>query len=403
MRSRMRTGGRSIARRWTACRLGMRGDSIRRLIIGCAVVIAVALLLVCASDRGAGGATSPGKGSAADAPVPLPKAVDYSGYLTFIRKQTGGGCGTMASLAIFDILKEKEYPYAPDGSYRFAAYVYNDRQINQLEVMKQYGCCSESSLHTDADPESQAPPSPENYEEASIYRIGDYAPELIGRVTVDDLKKCLYLYGPIFACGDTPGSWEWAHCFAIVGYDDDKGEFTIVNSFGDRWGSGGMMKMPYSNVTNPPAFGTSPRVGSYRWVKDGPTSRIVPYTGRVRIHHTIARRYLTVKVGVEGQEPVVIWDRPDSVIHLDDSQNLVLDFPLPPYAGKFWPPGDRNLWYVEIRDGSPGPPAEEIGVVQGVTLAWRRAGKPPVLYRPTTAGISIPRGGTVKISELTRQ
>jgi len=381
----------------------MQGEPMKQWTTRLPILVVVALLLVCASDRGAGGAKSRGKDSAADAPVNLPKAVDYSQYLTFIRKQTGGGCGTMTTLAIFDILKEKEYPYAPDGSYRFAAYVYNDRHIGQFEVMQQYGCCSESSCHTDGDSESQSPPSPENYEEASIYRIGDYS-EVINPVTVDDLKKYLYVYGPIFAFGDVPGSsCANNHVFAIVGYDDDKSEFTIVNSWGDRWGSGGMMKMPYSNITNPPAIGTSPRIGAYRWVKDGPTSRIVPYTGRVKIHHTIARRYLTVKVGVEGREPVVIWDRPDSVIHLDDSQNLVLDFPLPPYAGKFWPPGDRNLWYVEIRDGSPGPPAEEIGVVQGVTLAWRRAGKPPVLYRPTTTGISIPRGGTVKVSELIRQ
>ncbi|MCX6375883.1 MAG: hypothetical protein NTU88_07625, partial [Armatimonadetes bacterium] len=115
---------------------------------------------------------TPGETSAL-ADVPLPSSLDYSKYVTFIRQQGSGGCGTMATLSMLDILKEKERPYSPDFSYRFAEYVYNlpGSGMDQMKVLRESGCCSESSLPSSYDPPGPAVPSTANYNEARMYRI----------------------------------------------------------------------------------------------------------------------------------------------------------------------------------------------------------------------------------------
>lgn len=336
--------------------------------------------------------------------VQIPPSCDYSKYVTFIRQQGQGGCGTMATLAILDILKEKERPYSPDFSYRFAEYVYNlpGSGMDQMKVLRESGCCSETSLPTNYDPPGPAVPSTANYNEAKMYRIASSSKPKKPS-SVDELKKLLFLYGPLFACGDTPGSATHGHCFAIIGYDDATQFFTIVNSFGDRWGTGGMMKMPYANIKNPPPTQTSPRLDAFSYAVNAPTRYSAhPYTARVRIQHNTLRRNLTVKLGVEGRTPMVVWDRPNRNGPInDDSQNLVLDFPMPTYANQCWPPSEKNQWYLEVTDSFPVATTSTAGIVQEITLVKRLVQGNgtclPIVIRPSARDFPIPLGGTVKI------
>ena len=358
------------------------------------VLLSATIFLVAGSVRpqveGPGGAPAPAETEA------LPRVVDYSKYVTFVRQQGGGGCGTMTSLAILDILAERDYPYSPDFSYRFAAYVYNNPlgKLNQLDVLQQHGCCAEGSLPTNDDPGTVLVPTEEHYREAARYKIAAYSP-MIMKPSVDDLRKLLWQYGPLFAAGDTPGSPTYGHVFTLVGYNDDTQKFTALNSYGDRWGSNGLMEMPYANLTNPPPDEnrTSPRVSWVRWVqaRPRPASPPHPYTCRINIRHNVGRNHLTVKVGAAGEEPKVVWDRPNRVTIVDDSKNLVLDVPLSP--GKSASAGPLR-WHAVISDDGP-PGRSPAATLNDLVFVRRSATGPPVIVRPSGLPVTIRSGGTV--------
>lgn len=276
----------------------------------------------------------------------------------------------MATLSMLDILKEKERPYSPDFSYRFAEYVYNlpGSGMDQMKVLRESGCCSEASLSSSYDPPGPAVPSTTNYNEARMYRIASSVKPKKPS-SVDELKKLLVKYGPLFGVGDTPDSAEHGHCFAIIGYDDGAQAFTIVNSFGDRWGTNGMMKMPYSNIKNPPTTQTSPRLDWFSYAVNAPTGVFShPYTARIRINTTTLRNHLTVKVGVEGQH---------------------------------WPPSAKNQWYLEVKNDFPVATTQTAGTIQEITLVKRvvqgNGQCIPMLYRSSGRDFPVPLGGTVKV------
>jgi C1A family cysteine protease len=91
-------------------------------------------------------------------------------------------------------------------------------------------------------------------------------------ITVDDIKKGLYLYGPVVASmyvyNDfysyrtgiykyTTGSYVGAHAVLVVGYDDVNQCFIVKNSWGTGWGEAGYFKIAYSEVTGTSRFGYS--------------------------------------------------------------------------------------------------------------------------------------------------
>lgn len=89
--------------------------------------------------------------------VKLPPVVDYSKFVAFVRYQDAGGCGGHTAVAILDILKEREYPYAPDAFFFFNSWVNNTKNINQLEGIKQYGSASELTYPSNYDIADMAP------------------------------------------------------------------------------------------------------------------------------------------------------------------------------------------------------------------------------------------------------
>jgi len=106
-----------------------------------------------------------------------------------------------------------------------------------------------------------------NYKESKRYPIGGYVtlfsredrqkPALITRI----VKKSLAEGKPVVIGMNTPDSfleakniWEptespdnfyGGHAMCVVGYDDDKNAFEVINSFGRKWGNGGFIWISY--------------------------------------------------------------------------------------------------------------------------------------------------------------
>ncbi len=330
----------------------------------------------------------------------FPPKVDYSQYITLTRCQDGaGGCFLYAALYVIDILKEKEHPYTPDLSYRYAQYYYNNRQVPQKKIHTDYGSCSEASLHSDYDQlvwvtdhfdDSKCPiPTTQNDAEAKRYRISDTSDPITP--TVSTLKSLLVSKGPIWAAGTIGGV---GHCIAIVGYDDAQNAFRFINSWGDTWNGDGYGLIPYNQVSQMLSYVT--------YFTNKPTERAgTPdaYTARIRVHHQNLRSELTVCVGVERLKPTIIWDRPNETGPPQDwNKNLDIDVPLPSYAASYWPPSPNNRWYVQITDGNKNG---QSAVVEEVTLARlikNSSGKYMTeVRRPHTRTFNVPDGGTLKI------
>ncbi len=343
------------------------------------------------------------------AKVTLPLKCDYSSMVTLVHCQGGGGCGGYTAAAVFDILKKWECPYAPNSSYRFQEYFYNESrklapelELNQLDVLQRLGCVPESRLPTNYDQKPAATPTKAHFAEAKAYRILRYS-DVISPVTVDSLKRMLVLFGPLCAFGDVPGSPPNAHVFAVIGYDDVTRKFTILNSYGDGWGQNGMQKMPYESIERRPQTQQFARVTSIRYVINAPTPPgLYPYVAHLRIRHNESRNHLTVKIGVEGEEPATVWDRPNKTVVPDRSRNLVIDVPLPDYAARFWPPGPARRWFVEVADDSAAQSGGGMaGQIVEATLVDRtkaatRTG-PPVLHKANVADLPLPKGGKVVV------
>jgi hypothetical protein len=111
-----------------------------------------------------------------------------------------------------------------------------------------------------------------NYRESRKYPIGGYVtlfsredrqkPALITRI----VKKSLSEGKPVVIGMNTPDSfikaknvWQpsenpeyfyGGHAMCVVGYDDDKGAFEIINSWGRKWGNGGFIWIPYKTFVD---------------------------------------------------------------------------------------------------------------------------------------------------------
>ncbi len=349
------------------------------------------------------------------ASVLLPAQIDFSSYVTLTRNQGAwGGCGAMSTLAIFDILNEKRHQYEPDSSYRFNEYFYNESsspnvpegyRLNQADVIQIIGSLPESEMATDYDPEisSLSVPTPGQVLLARRMMLEGYS-DLIWPLTTDQLKRMLVRFGPLNAHGsfqDVNGN-AYGHVFTIVGFNDATGMFKIMNSWGDNWGDGGYIFIPYSGISNPGSNWARLYIDlgiRYFQAKMYPLS--YRYVARLAIHHNDARHHLVVKVGVEGQSPHVIWNHPNGTRNPDNSKNLVIDVVLPYYAGVSWPPNDTNSWYVEVSDTSSGAIGEPVGTVNEITLVERLVNPAgnviPVLFRPSGKAFSVRRGMTNRI------
>lgn len=338
----------------------------------------------------------------------LPSSLDYSEYISLTRNQGVaydsynkrycgiGWCYDMANMHCTDIIKEMENKYTPDLSLWYLRYndakLYTEGMINgNQEKVLSDGICTETSLpsdyiHARVDPvfdtkysykkdangnivtylnlDPMPKPTDDDIQEARGYRITKNSE--INDPKTDEIKSLLYKYGPIWACGpyqsilgENPSEY---HVMTIVGYDDSKQTFKMLNSWGNKWNGSGFIELPYSNVDK--------EISSIQYFENIPSDRsgTKAYSGRVVIEHPL-RNQLFVEVGVEGKTPLIVWMGPNrgkEVGIYDNSMNLVYDFPLPDYAKDCWPPSNTNKWYVRVGDNKTD---SYMGYLKSFTLA----------------------------------
>lgn len=303
---------------------------------------------------------------AVEIPVFKPARMDFSPYVTFVGNQDGwGGCIGRSIVHVMNILNEMENPYTPDLSLWYL----HARQLQLFPngnpdtkfVLEQEGLCSEASLPTNYDNffrntdesdnwSAMQYPTMANYIEAKgLYRV--LYPNQPISPDVETIKSLMVKHGPLLAGGpftiiqgENPAEY---HCVTIIGYDDSLAQFSCLNSWGDwKHGGDGIFEVPYDKVAD--------NISSVKYIEDLPSPREITghaYTGRINLDGQYAlRRNLTVKVGVEGRDPITIWDSPNQVQCVDSSYDLCLDFALPEYADECWPPASSARWYIEIKN-----------------------------------------------------
>jgi LGFP repeat len=201
--------------------------------------------------------------------VHLPDFVDYSGDVDFIRNQGdlggggggGYGCITYAFLHILDILKDWEQPFCPAVSWHYVEWFnqnYNkvNHRLPTLPELAEHGVAFEGNCHTNYDTEFRFVTDPRMIAEKTFYYpfpTWDEPSDLsrseapLNRVrskpletpisskpkntgsgllspSVAEIKQLLRSCGPLFAGGV-------GHAKAIVGFNDAKKEFTILDSY----------------------------------------------------------------------------------------------------------------------------------------------------------------------------
>ncbi|MEW6183823.1 MAG: stalk domain-containing protein [Bacillota bacterium] len=356
----------------------------------------------------------------------VPPKLDYSQYITLTGSQDSwGGCIGRSIVHSIDIIKEMEHPYSPDFSFWYL----HARQDQLLQdgvpdsivsktLLENYGLCPESSLPTDYDlakpitdekgnPGWDFSPLPQptaaTNAEANLYRVKLFSES--ATPSVDGVKSLLCKYGPVIAGGlltliQGPNPAE-RHCVTIVGYDDSTAVFKCLNSWGDTWGpnGNGYFTVPYNKLTE-----------NFDWVRyfenlpSDRTGTANAYTARISVAMKLAwRNKLTVKIGVLGEQPAVIWDTPCDKVCKDTSNNLCIDVPLPAYAASHWPPSAVNQWYVEITNHGYTDPVDNQGTaeVKEITLARLSkkgdGGFATETYTSDANGILVPGQTTKKI------
>lgn len=301
-----------------------------------------------------------------------PVSVDHSSNLTYVRCQDwGGGCMMYTTIHCADIINEWHAPYTPDLSWQYALRTWDDlynaglradpgaeppdlNMVFNPGVSSEGLCRSESDYLTRVPPDHPAiaavkgdrmhwdpAPSAEARAEAPNYRFHISDPIT---PSVDALKTLLLTYGPVWAAGGW--WWDGGHAMTVVGYDDSRQEFKVLDSGGDWRYTRGAFSMPYSKVTE--------YISSLRTVQPLPSERYQgrwAYSSRIRILGAW-RGTWTVNIGAQGQVPQTVHrtygrmtDRPYTY-----GERLEIDVPLPAYASQFWPPNSQAKWYLQVED-----------------------------------------------------
>lgn len=298
-----------------------------------------------------------------------PSKLDYATDITFMRCQHPyGGCIGHSFCHAVDLIKEWEHPYTPDTSFP-CLWWHNGKVLEAVKpgdappdlstLAFTKGMCSEARYHTAYDRYTpvmtqdgkdilywKPEPDADAQAEAKMYRATYGTPIAVQPAdgsgvspTVADVKKLLLKYGPVVAWGN-------GHCNTIVGYDDTKEQFKILDNYGDWSFVNGYVYVAYKDLHKE-------KQGIQYFVNQPSNRANTPYaySARIRVSH-VWRGTLTVSVGVGKEKPLVVWEthgRTKDRQH-ELSGGLTLDVPLPDYAAKHWPPSAGNQWYLKVED-----------------------------------------------------
>jgi C1A family cysteine protease len=133
-----------------------------------------------------------------------------------------------------------------------------------LAFMQQTGVCTWQTMpYSDVNGCSVVPTGAQNAEAAN-YKIGGYSKLvstdqtaiktlIVGKHPVIFNISCDDSFinaGPGFIWGSYSGSGGLPHCMSIVGYDDSKNAYKVINSWGTGWGDGGFGWIDYGWFAN---------------------------------------------------------------------------------------------------------------------------------------------------------
>lgn len=310
----------------------------------------------------------------------LPRKVDYTPLIPFVRNQGAWGCGMYSLAACWDICNNLVCPNSPNvsvnrhlwlqiaqlrvdqvvnliqhlnlqpanvsaaiwydvfgvsgGYLEFAKFVtspYGESYTRSLGYQMNVGSPTEGSELTNSDAVQW--PTLEGDYELYNYRIRGVMPV---KVDVNEFRKALtYAHAPLRVT-------VWGnHFVAFIGYDDDTQRFKFINSWGDSWDDGryqakdGYGYIPYNKLIE-----NVQGADFYEFV----TPHSVP-TATIHLRSNY-RQDVYIWLGVEGKPYTKrIW--PDGQ-RQDDSHNLTITVTLP--RGFRWPPVPGNRLYLNVFD-----------------------------------------------------
>ena len=178
----------------------------------------------------------------------------------------------------------KDQPATIDRHAHSASFIYNQVKLDGrcksgaylsagLRLLKQQGDCLLQDFGN--TPHSCQPaPQPGHKQKASAYRIYGYKrmfdPNDSNKKKLDQIRVALANWQPAVIGMHVPynlktaplGQLDWkpsasdaGHALVVVGYDEEKREFELLNSYGPGWGDGGFFKLPYDVVASRVRYG----------------------------------------------------------------------------------------------------------------------------------------------------
>ncbi len=214
----------------------------------------------------------------------LPNSFDLSEMMPPVRSQgTQGSCVAWATTYYLKSYQEKiqhEYEYLTYNEIMSPAFVYNQIKIidcmsgscipNALDLLKDVGCLSWQDFPYSPTTCSTLP-NESQLESANVNKIGDwYKIEVPIDVIVDEnytliniIKTLISQENPlilsvtmnrldfqyvddIYIANNSTDITGSGHAMVIVGYDDEKNAFKVVNSWGTSWGNEGYAYINYN-------------------------------------------------------------------------------------------------------------------------------------------------------------
>ncbi len=295
----------------------------------------------------------------------LPKQVDLSKYLYYVRKQWGG-CWGYSMLAVWDIMNEIACPYSPNLSFRLwrtlhsrlglskkAGGVFSpDGRFHKIKggglewgkhpFFQTFGCTTEGTeptLHGHPSLWQDTGWSREGINEADNYRL-EAEPRKI-QVDSSEFIRWLSDFHPIRVSGGV-------HVVAVVGFDRIAETFKFVNSAGDKWNGDGYGTFTFNQLDN----------HEHLWFLGGPIGdaqilkkwrkvaapRPVPAARIAFAHSDRANVQLWLSVEDSPHPRSKIWSHGWD----DNSRNLSLTVRLPDEF--IWPPSQRNRLILDLFD-----------------------------------------------------
>ncbi len=226
-----------------------------------------------------------GKGFIPEAPekyAAMPQAPRYRDYLApkadlsalFPKPGNQGRQGSCVAWATayaartyHEASRQGSRPSVPENIFS-PAFVYNQVKSrgcedgssisSALELMKQTGVASLAQFPYDAYSCSRLPNS-ELVSDAARFRIDGW--QKVDINTLDDIKSQIYAGNPVIFGMEAPDSFEklgkhqiyddrvstanGGHAMVLVGYDESKQAFKLINSWGEKWGDDGFGWISY--------------------------------------------------------------------------------------------------------------------------------------------------------------